>query len=245
MIQCIKLNKQYKIEVNQDGKFTYGDIKMSTKDVPIIRIDFDKYDDDTIKYILDTKAIFQYSTILIEIHSDRVTIEDINSLKEISEQCAMYIYINITDNELDSLELGNEIIDIIDYCIDNLDIDSIALVDKTSKLNAVTAKELINNMAVQFMVESEHISICNSPLSYNGYACLTAVKARELMAKYSVVDDVPLPTANHEKSCCGCIQYIEIVHDIKLNLSNSQSSKGKGSGKAKKKSTIRLGATRF
>lgn len=245
MIQCIRLGKQYKIEVNQDGKFTYEEAKMSIKDVPIIRVDFEVYDESAIKYIIDTKAIFRYSTVLIEIHSNRVSIEDINRLKDISENCAMYIYIDITDDTIDGLGIEDDIVDRVDYCIDKLDIDGISLVDKTSKLNAITAKELLNNIADQFMVDIAHISICNSPLSYNGYACLTAVKARELMAKYSIVDDVPLPTANHEKSCCGCIQYIEINHDIKLNIGNNQNNNGNTQGKTKKKSIIKLGATRF
>jgi hypothetical protein len=59
------------------------------------------------------------------------------------------------------------------------------------------------------------MGICSSPLSFDDMACLTAVKAREIMSRYSTTTDVALPSANHQSmNCCGCIRYVTVTEDI-------------------------------
>lgn len=243
MVQSIRLEKTYRIDVGQDGKFVYDGIKMSIKDVPIIRINFSRYADSEIEYINGLLKVFMYSIVFIEIHVENIGSEDIAALKQIDDKCAIYLYLDIDDMDIDSLDDSKlEMMDAVFY---DLDIDGISMVDKTSKLNAVTAKKLVNDIASTYGIENEKISICKSPLSCTGYACVTAVKARELMAIYSKVDDVPLPTANHEKSCCGCIQYIKIEHDVERQTKNISSSEKRSTNKIKKKTGIKFGLTRL
>lgn len=247
MIQSIKLYKTYNIIVGQDGKFLYNGIKMNIKEVPIVRIDFEHYGDNEIKYIEDTRKIFKYSIVLLELKSDRLTGEDLEHIKAVSKECAIYVYADIYDSDIDnglSLDDRETAVSIYDI-IDSIGADGICLVDKSTKLNTVTAGILIEDISEQYMIDSEKVSICSSPLSCMGYACLTAVKARALMAEYSTVDDVPLPTANHEKSCCGCIQYMVIEHDTEMAPQKSSNGNKSETVKKVKKTGIKFGATRF
>lgn len=251
MIRSLKLNGMHNIRVTGDGKFAYDGDKMNIKEVPMIRFEMDKYDDEAVEYIKGLQSIFKYSTMFIQIHAETVSVEEIDRIKQLKDSCAIYLYLDILDENILSNEvaLDDAIMDSLDYATDNLDLDGVSLVDKSTILNAVNAKALIDSAADEFGWDKKTISICNSPLSCTGYACITAVKAREIMAKYSTEDDVPLPTANHEKSCCGCIQFTKIEHDTDVmtqkSVKSSNSSTGSKEKKSVKKAGIRFGATRF
>lgn len=252
MIQSLKLRNMYEINVNANGKFVYDEVKMDIKDVPFIRFRLDKYTAEAIGYIKGLNEIFKYSTMLIELDANSLSEDDVNAVKDLDDTCAIFLYIDIHEENLKKLTVSENIEETcIEHAIETLNVDRVCLVDKTDTLNAVIAADLIESVAEELFTDAESISICSSPLSCTGMACLTAVKARELMAEYSTVDDVPLPTANHEKSCCGCIQYLEIEHNTDRVIEKSTGGKREpkekkeSSEKKPKKVGISFGAMRF
>jgi hypothetical protein len=73
---------------------------------------------------------------------------------------------------------------------------------------------MIKQLCSQLRKSEEMFGVCSSPLSFSELACLTAVKARELMSVYSTIADVALPSANHQcMNCCGCIRYLTVTAD--------------------------------
>lgn len=246
MIQSIKLKEMYNVNVSADGKFAYDGIKMNVKDVPIVRFEFENYGKEQIEYIKGIQKVFGYSTMLVEMHAEKITEEEVEALSELNDTCAMYVYVDVTDQQILELSLSDEALAGLDIVLDTLSIDSLCIIDKTTIMNAVNARQFIECIAEEQGIDEESVSICSSPLSCTGYACLTAVKARKLMAEYGPADDVPLPTANHERSCCGCIQYTVIEHDTEKLLQKSSTEKRSGGTVKKvKKTGISFGATRF
>ena len=96
-----------------------------------------------------------------------------------------------------------------------INIDRIMLKDLSSSLCFVTVSNLKNEIIKELNIKESDIGVCMSPLSNNGEQCLSALKARELMAKYVEIENVAIPTLNHEgmNGGCGCIRYFEIVGD--------------------------------
>lgn len=249
MIASIKLENEYKLEVSDGGKLDIDGTILNIKDIPIVRFSFERYTDDSIKYIESISNRFSCSTPLIEIKLSNIqgNIDEINRLSVFNDSAAMYLYVDVFDYNIenDMVGLDDAMVDSIAEALDMLNIDMISLVDKTTELNAISASKLMAFIADELGWELDKISICSSPLSCTGAACLTAVKARAIMAEYSKVDDVPLPTANHEKSCCGCIQFINILHDIKSNSIISNNKDVKNSSRSQKKKTISIGMYNF
>jgi hypothetical protein len=88
------------------------------------------------------------------------------------------------------------------------------LKDRSSTLDTVAFKSITAAFCRPLKIDPNSVGCCNSPLSFSECACLTAIKARELMTVYSDVADVALPSANHQSmDCCGCIRYLIIDHD--------------------------------
>ena len=59
---------------------------------------------------------------------------------------------------------------------------------------------------------------------------LTAVRARELAAKYNENDKSALPSANHEcknSNGCGCIKHTIVDHDLEAPVDKEKSNKPK------------------
>ena len=102
-------------------------------------------------------------------------------------------------------------------------IDRIMLKDNTITMDTLASIRMKKNVYELFGEQLEggkdykDIGICQSPLSFSdGNACLTAIRARELSAKYSNDEELALPSANHEcMNTCGCIRYMVIDKDIK------------------------------
>lgn len=248
MIASIKLKGRYSIGVNDAGNLNINGTKLNVKDIPFIRYDFGEYVDSDADLIRDNMSKFPYSTQLLQISVDSYDAEEHEALSELSEKIAVIAYVNITDEEVDKGCLNDDKVDKIEYITDNMNVDYVALVDKTTKLNFVSADMIIEDLADTLGMDNEKFSVCNSPLSCNGYACLTAVKARELMSLYTNRDDLPLPTAKHEKSCCGCIQFIEVTENVKQpdNVKkNTSAKKSNTEKKTVKRSGISFGAFRF
>lgn len=218
MITSLRIHDTYDIKVNTQSKFKVGDNVLSAdKDIPFVRYHFDKYTDSEILYIKGMKTKFSKSTHLAEVMLNENTCDVLGMLNEI-ENVAKYVYYNISEETVQACGFAdNETAMFKNISIMKSSIDRIMLKDKSSSLDLVTARKIIKQVSTLTGVHEDNIGICSSPISFGELACLTAVRARELMSKYSTISDVALPSANHQcMNCCGCIRYIDIMSDTEL-----------------------------
>lgn len=261
MITCLMFKRPFNVSVSDSGKFNLivptGEEetkveKQSIADIPFIRYRFDKYGDEEIEFIKKMKGIFKYSAHLAEVtvsysegngNTDEV-LDEIKTLKESVEKLCVFVYMNTTDEWLTYLSENDALFEDVEnflYDASDIEIDQFCLRDKTTAAGAIQINNLRKKVADVVYGDDrkfKSIAICESPLTFSEEesACLTAAKARELMAIYC--DDnleQPTPSANHQcMSCCGCIKYIEITSDIQAVTSKVKSS---DSGKTTKKSS--------
>lgn len=215
MITSIVVTGTYKIGMNSNKKIKIGDNVLSVeKDIPFIRYRFSQYTEAEYAYILDSMKQFCFSTHLAEVQLSENTADTIKYLAESIKNIAKYVYVDITDDDVMSGDINPDKVNLLDKLI-GLDIDRIMLRDNTTSLDTVTAKKFIKTLSKRMNLSESTFGVCSSPLSFSDWACLTAVKARELMSVYSTIADVALPSANHQcMNCCGCIRYVTVTEDI-------------------------------
>lgn len=243
MITSIMLKDTFNIGMDSYKRFMINDVKVSIKEVPFVRYRFDNYNDEKIAYIKEMKGIFTHSAHLAEINLDSDYIKNLDAINTISNM-AKFIYISVNNDEVlngfdeNKMQLINR--------LNKSQIDRVMLKDNSTNLDTVAATRIKNQVASIVGINADDIGICSSPLSFDGTsACLTAVKARELAAKYTDGVDVALPSANHEcMNCCGCIRYYLVEKDLpappqsnrggKANTTKKESSKEPKQSKEKK-----------
>lgn len=217
MITSIVVTGTHKIGMNSNKKIKIGDNVLSVeKDIPFIRYRFNQYTDAEYDYIVKSMKQFCFSTHLAEVVLSDNTAETIKYLMENIKNIAKYVYVNINDDEVVAGQLSQDKLTMFDS-LRGLDIDRIMIKDKSTKLDTITAKKIIKELSKRLGFAESTFGICSSPLSFSEWACLTAVKARELMSIYSTVADVALPSANHQcMNCCGCIRYMTVTEDTEV-----------------------------
>lgn len=197
-------NKKIKIDNN---------VLSVEKDIPFIRYRFNQYTDAEYNYIVSSMKQFCFSTHLAEIMLSDNTASTIKYLAENIKNIAKYVYVDVTDDEVINGHLSTDKMSMLDSII-GLKVDRIMLKDKSTKLDTITAKKIIKELSNRLSLSENTFGVCSSPLSFSEWACLTAVKARELMSIYSTIADVALPSANHQcMNCCGCIRYMTVSTD--------------------------------
>ena len=234
----IAVTGNHNIEVIND-KFMLNGKKASTKDVPFVRYKFDKFGPEEKNYVESMIDKFTSSCHLIELsltpiddvfHREEVLKEEVTYISNIKAQKnsavkpILFLYIDIPDDIAEIGRIPFEIKRLILIAKSIYPVERIALVDRTKDMCQFTADELRKDLATPLGLSANDIAICSSPLSFvNDSACLTAVKARELMAKYSLLDSPPLPSANHQcMDCCGCIKYVTITQDCPMPASERE-----------------------
>ena len=246
MVCNLVLNGKHKIGINKD-KFMLKEEKVDIKDVSFIRYRFDKYGDEEADYIEETMNKFNYSTHLAEIYLYPGFSEDVNKLTERFDNLAIFLYISISDEDVKNNDISDKYKELLEEAYDNdVEFDRIMVKDLSTSLFTVSANKIKNSIRNITRVEDNEIGFCESPLSrYDGNACLTALRAREIAAKYNENDKCALPSANHEcknSIGCGCIKYTLIECDLEAPLDKEKSSKKtktetkEGSVKSKKES---------
>ena len=234
MVTSIVLTGRHTLNVNSFNKLKAGDNIISIeKDIPFVRYRFGVYNDADFQYIISTMDKLKYSTHLIEINLDTNTVTNLEWIKNNIANIARFIYIDVTDEDVARGGLTTDtLIGIVQY-----NVDRVMLKDKSTKLDIVTAKKIIDALSKQTGIKRDNFGVCSSPLSFGDMCCLTAVKAREIMAVYSLIADVALPTANHQcMNRCGCIRYIVIDSDTEI-ISESKANLKKESKPKQSKST--------
>lgn len=246
MISSIVLTDCHKVSVSSNKKIKIGETILSIeKEIPFVRYRFQQYTEREYNYIKEMMQKFEYSTHLMEVTLNSDIASIIKYAEENIEQIAKYVYIPLTDEDVARGSLSDEVKDLIDSIAD-FTIDRYMLKDNTSSLDAVSAKKIIKNASTELDIQQDEFGVCSSPLSFGELACLTAVKARELMSIYSKIADVALPSANHQcMNCCGCIRYIVIDKDTDVIQSEKKESGAKKSNGATKQSSRALTLTKI
>lgn len=237
MVTSIVLTGRHTLNVNSFNKLKAGDNIISIeKDIPFVRYRFGVYTDADFQYIISTMDKLKYSTHLIELNLDTNTATNLEWLKNNITNIARFIYIDVTDEDVTRGGLTTDTLNLL-MGIVQYNVDRVMLKDKSTKLDIVTAKKIIDALSKQTDIKRDNFGVCSSPLSFGDMCCLTAVRAREIMAVYSLIADVALPTANHQcMNRCGCIRYIVIDSDTDV-ISESKDSLKKESKSKQSKST--------
>lgn len=215
MISSIMIRKPYKLAMNSSRKIQIGDKVLSVdKEIPFIRYAFDSYGQSEYDYIKNSMEQFNKATHLIQIQLNEDTIRVYNEISEKIPNTAKYLYINISDEEVVAKSLNQNTLNLLSS-LKECKFDRYMIKDNTICLDAVTGDVIIKQVASILGINKANIGFCSSPLSFGDGACLTAVKARELMCLYSTTSDVALPSANHQcMNSCGCIRYMEVTEDL-------------------------------
>ena len=245
MVTSIVLTGRHTLNINSFNKLKAGDNIISIeKDIPFVRYRFEVYTDVDFQYIISTMAKLKYSTHLIELNLDTNTVTSLEWLKNNITNIARFIYIDVTDEDVDrcgvTADTSNLLMGIVPY-----NVDRVMLKDKSTKLDMVTAKKMIDALSKQTGIKRDNFGVCSSPLSFGDMCCLTAVRAREIMAEYSLIADVALPTANHQcMNRCGCIRYIVIDSDTEVISETKANGKKQKSGESKSKQSKQSKSTK-
>jgi len=236
LITCIKFKGCYDINSNNTGKVKLGENVVSIEnDIPIIRYSFDKWTDKEYAYVEKMQQIFTKSTHVAEVNLDLNTYNVVSRLNE-NKKLAVFVYVKITDDDVARCGVEEEV-ELNLSGINGLDVYQVCLKDNSRTLDTVTAEAIIKKLSKVSRIKPTSFALCSSPLSFNGSACLTAVKAREIMSKYGDSTDVALPSANHQcMNECGCIRYFEVTSDLEAPPISGKVKKD-GDTKDKEKTT--------
>lgn len=216
MIVSLRLTGPHRIDITKNGKFNYKDEKLSIKEIPFVRYNFDSYGDSELAYISESIKKFNYSGHLVEIEVAQGYLELCRRIRKEIPDCAIFLYTNVTDaevakNELDSNK-NNEL------CLLNgsgVYIDRLMIKDTSLTLHTVSANKIKSSLVSLTGMDINDIGIHESPLSFGDECCLTAERARRLCAQYNSNEKCALPSANHQgMNCCGCIRYYIVDCDL-------------------------------
>ena len=255
MVTSLVLTGTYNIGISNDKIKTPDGVTINLKDVPFIRYRFSKYGETEIDFIKQNMQKFKCLHIA-EITVDEDTIDTIEAVRDISDKIGIMLYVDVSDNDV-AYGIPNETLDILASAYD-YDVDYINIRDKSTTLDGNSIARLIRQVRESCGVEDQDNGLCGGPCCfYDGRACLTAVKARAILAKYSDDANVVVPSANHEgkldtiesqANCvnrCGCIRYHIYNHDVEAPVTKSTSKTPKKSvttGQTKKPKTVKRAA---
>lgn len=231
MVYNLILTEKHKIGINKE-KFMLNDEKVDIKDVSFIRYRFNKYTEGEANYIEEMMNKFNYSTHLAEVYLYPGFSSDINALTDRFDNLAIFLYISIDDDDVRDNSISDYYKDLLEEAYDEeVAFDRIVVKDKSTSLFTVSANKIKKMIKDITEADDYEVGFCESPLSrYDGNACLTAVRARELAAKYNENDKSALPSANHEcknSNGCGCIKHTIVDHDLEAPVDKEKSKKPK------------------
>lgn len=245
MVSSLVLTGTYTIGMSGSGKIKVEDNILAIKNIPFIRYRFGNYGDTELEYIKNMKEKFKGPVHLAEVTIGPRAAEELKHLSEINSLARfLYIPVNNSDGDIpqEVYDLLGEIVE-VEKGVNQPLYDRIMIKDTNSYLYPLLASQVKMKISKATGFNQFDIGVCGSTFSFKGGTsdvgdcCLTAVKARELLAKYSESDEIMVPTASHESmSCCGCIRYMVVSSD--LESPGSTGSRGAGNRVKKEKTDM-------
>lgn len=218
MVTSIVLTGMHKIGISSAGKIKTPDgVLVELKNIPFVRYRFSQYGEEEFTFILENKKNFS-CVHLVELKLDKDTLSTIDRLNELDDMIGKIVYVDITDEDVTN-GINDETIVLLEE-LQGADIDRLSLRDKSTTLFPLALSIMKKQVKQASGIKEDQIGVCGGPCCFSdGNACLTAVKAREILARYSEEADVVVPSSNHEGSLdntdnielctnkCGCIRY--------------------------------------
>ena len=268
MIASIWLNEVVDIDVNRRGEFCFAGpdrfaVNMNIATVPFVRVNFQEYSRDTLEKLAVQLKKFRMSVPIFHFNTrnvNRQVIEDIDSIIG-KDSYAKFLYVPISDEDVQRADLSDEGYDILYSVIDNVKIDRIIMFDSSNTLTVERVTTMVAKIAQATGIGVRNIALCGSVLSLGNPSinmnCLCAITARELLTMYSKTDTPPLPTEKHQDmGTCSCVRHFMITSQNVLSapaIESSTSEKradGKNdggssdSGKPEKEKDTKVGKSR-
>lgn len=219
MVTALEFKSEYDLGISQTGKFYVdkeNNVIESIKNVPIV-IENNIYNLD---YIKSNMNKLKYSCHVAFIDIDKANVEFIKSLNKMG--VAVFLRMTINENNMEIvMDLNDETVPYdVRGCIDRY-----ILVDNTKSMTFDKLLKIKEFVGETLGVSVDDIGVCGSPFSFGDNACLCAVWARRIMAKYISNTEVALPSANHEcMEECGCIRKVVITDNICAPKSNKSTN---------------------
>lgn len=246
MVASVVLVGRYNIEIANNKIGTPDGSTLNLSDIPFIRYRFNEYTDEYMEYIANMMNKF-LCVHLTEIRLSDNSIEYMNKIQNLSKRIAKYLYIPIDDTVVKEGFSDSTLELIVKNINSGSIIDGIQLKDESTSLQEFAFDALKDMLYTNIpKLKKYKIGVCGGPICFSdGNACLTAVKAREILAKYSIYDDVVVPSSNHEvrienideyTNKCGCIRYY--IYDKDVNVPKNTNSKVKSKNSSDNKVKI-------
>lgn len=222
MITTLRLTGTYDIKVNSKYETLINGDKINiNKEVALMRYYFSSYGTTELNYIKKMTERFPIQAHVAEIKLDENTDATLAWFDEnLNNKVARFVYFTITDQEISNQDMNGNIT-LNDDTLKNLsgisrhNVERFIMIDRSTTLDLAVANKIFKQLERRFNIPVDKFGICNSPFSFSEYACISAVKAREIIAKY-VKDGVetPRPSANHQDmNSCGCTRFSLVNHD--------------------------------
>lgn len=203
-----------------NNKFSLYGETVNINDVAYVRYRLNSFNSDGVdEYIGNTIKKFNVSSHLIEVPLSETSGDDIERITNRYENVIPFLYIDITDDDVEKYSLSSEKLSLLDkFKESGAFVERVMLKDKSSSLYTISGNKLREQVAKLLEMNSSDIGFCQSPLSLcDGNCCLTAERARKLSAQYNECDSASLPSANHEfknDNNCACIKHTLVTCDL-------------------------------
>ena len=209
----------FEIKVVSNKFNLYGNT-VNINDVAYVRYRLESFNSEEVDdYIEKMIKKFNVSSHLIEVSLSETSGEDINRITERFDNVIPFLYLDITDSDVENYSLSAEKLELLKTFKDSgAFVERVMLRDKSTSLYTISGNKLREQVAKLLEMSSSDIGFCQSPLSLcDGNCCLTAQRARKLSAQYNECDSASLPSANHEfknGNNCGCIKHTIVTSDL-------------------------------
>lgn len=226
-----------------NNKFSLYGETVNINDVAYVRYRLNSFNSDEVdEYIGKIIKKFSVSSHLIEVPLSETSGADIERITNRYENVIPFLYIDITDDDVERYSLSSEKLSLLDKFKESCAfVERVMLKDKSSSLYTISGNKIREQVAKLLEMSSSDIGFCQSPLSLcDGNCCLTAERARKLSAQYNECDSASLPSANHEfknDNNCACIKHTLVTCDL-VDIADKKSKSSKVSEPKEKKAVL-------
>ena len=223
-----------------NNKFSLYGETVNINDVAYVRYRLNSFNSDEVdEYIGKIIEKFNVSSHLIEVPLSETSGADIERITNRYENVIPFLYIDITDDDVERYSLSSEKLSLLDkFKESGAFVERVMLKDKSSSLYTISGNKIREQVAKLLEMSSSDIGFCQSPLSLcDGNCCLTAERARKLSAQYNECDSASLPSANHEfknDNNCACIKHTLVTCDL-VDIADKKPKTAKASEQKEKK----------
>lgn len=240
MITSILFKKVVNVGVNSKREIFVNigekEVKLNLDtDIPVIRYKFDgEIGNDEVTFIKNNMLVFNRTVPILELKYDAIGVELLRQIREANMQIGVILHVDIFENEVLNKALNPEHKAFTN--IAGLNVDRVVFNDVSDKMDTIAFNTLVKEFADAHGMNKKDIGICGSPLSFGENCCLSSIKAREIMAKYSTIMDLPLPSGNHQDmNTCGCMRYVVINDNLPIKETATKAPRTAGAKKSENK----------